>query len=159
MAVSIFGKFPSGITGEAKQAGHEEEVVILSLSWGVSRSISLTGGSRDTGVASFSDVSIQKEADSASSDLFAACTKATPLDEIVITFVKDAGDDQIDYLTYTLSNCLISSYQVSGSSGGGNPMESVSISFNKIKALYKKQEDDHSSSSDHEAEYDLMARV
>jgi type VI secretion system secreted protein Hcp len=157
MAVSIFAKFPSGITGEAKQAGHEDEVVVQSVSWAVGRAISLTGGSRDTGVATFSDVSITKEADSASSDLAVACAKATPLDEIVITFVKDAGDDQIDYITYTLSNCLISSYTVSA--GAGNPIESVSIAYNKIKALYKKQADDHSSASDHEFEYDLLARV
>jgi type VI secretion system secreted protein Hcp len=159
MAVSIFGKFPSGIKGESKQAGHEEEVVILSLSWGLSRPAALTGNSRQTGVASFSDVTIMKETDAASNDLFVGCAKATAMDEIVITFVKDAGDDQVDYLTYTLSNCLISSYQVSGSSGGGTPTESISISFTKIKALYKAQDVDHSAPSDHEGEYDLMARV
>ena len=159
MAVSIYAKFPNGITGEAKQAGHEDEVVILSLSWGVSRPATLTGNSRQTGVPSFSDVSLAKETDSASHDLFMACAKATALDEIVITFVKDAGDQHMDYLQYTLKNCLISSYQVSGSSGGTTASESISISYTDIKALYKKQESDHTGSSDHEAEFDLMARV
>ncbi len=159
MAVSIFGKFPSGIKGESQQAGHEDEVVILSLNWGLTRPASLTGNSRATGVAAFSDISIMKQTDSASNDLFLACAKATALDEIVITFVKDAGDDQLDYLAYTLSNCLISGYQLSGSTGGDTPTENVTISFTKIKGLYKKQGSDHSSSSDHEAEYDLMARV
>lgn len=159
MAVSIFGKFPSGIKGESQQAGHEDEVVVTSTSFGVSRPAALTGNSRATGVAAFTDFIITKETDSASNDLFLACTKATPLDEIVITFVKDAGDDQLDYLTYTLSNCLISGYMLSGTTGGDTPIENVSISFTKIKSVYKKQENDHSGSSDHEMEYDLMARV
>ena len=108
MAVSIYAKFPNGITGEAKQAGHEDEVVILSLSWGVSRPATLTGNSRQTGVPSFSDVSLAKETDSASHDLFMACAKATALDEIVITFVRKFSTGLVTFhYSYFISEKVI----------------------------------------------------
>ncbi len=157
MAVAIFAKFPAGIKGESLQAGHTDEIPVTSFQFGIGRGVSLTGNARETSVASFSEIVITKSMDSASNDLAAACAKATPLDEIVITFVKDAGDDQLDYLTYTLTDSLISGYSVS--SGGDTPSESISINYIKIKSVYKKQASDHSSASDHEFEYDLLARV
>ena len=157
MAVSIYVKMPAGIKGEAEQTGHADEIAATSLHWGASRNISLATSGRETGLATVTDVVITKSVDSSSSDLAKASLLATALDEIVITFRKDAGDATLDYLTYTLSDCLISGYSLSA--GGDTPMESVSISFIKIKGLYKKQATDHSSASDHEFEYNLRARV
>lgn len=157
MAAEIFVKFPKDIKGETAQAGHVDEVPISSVQWGMGRNISIVSGSRQTSVPSFSDVVLTKQFDSASNDLAKACSFATPLDEIVITFRKDAGDASIGYLSYTLTDCLISSYTVSAATGA--PVESVSISYIKIKSTYKKQASDHSAASDHEFEYDLRARV
>lgn len=157
MAVSIYIKLPAGIKGEAEQAGHEDEIAATSLQWGASRSISIATSGRETGLAMISDMTFTKSLDSSSNDLFKACSLATALDEIVITFRKDAGDASMDYLIYTLTDSLISGY--SFSAGGDTPMESVSISFTKIKAVYKKQATDHSSASENEFEYNLRARV
>lgn len=159
MAISIFIKFPAGITGEAQQAGHADEVSVSSVQWGAARAVSLLGNSRETSVPNVSEMVFTKYVDSASNDLAMACLKATPLDEIVVSFVKDAGDEHIDYLQYTMKNGLITSYSLSAASGEGSPIESGSISFTEIKGLYKKQETDHSASSDHEFEYNLLARV
>lgn len=157
MAVSIFIKMPAGIKGETEQEGHAEEVAASSLSWGAARAISVASVGRETGLAVVSDMTFTKSFDSASNDLANACLLATPLDEIVITFRKDAGEASLDYLAYTLTDCLISNY--SFSAGGDTPVETVSISFIKIKALYKKQASDHSAASEHEIEYSLRARV
>jgi type VI secretion system secreted protein Hcp len=157
MAVAIYIKFPAGIKGETEQAGHEEEVAATSLQWGAGRAISIASVGRETGLATVSDIVFTKSFDSASNDLANACLLATPLDEIVITFRKDAGEASLDYLAYTLTDCLISNYSMSA--GGETPVESVSISFIKIKGLYKKQASDHSAASEHEFEYSLRARV
>lgn len=157
MAAEIFAKFPNDIKGETSQAEHVDEVPLITVDWGVSRKVGIVSGSRQTSIPTFSDVVITKQIDSASNDLAKACFFATHLDEIVITFVKDAGDASLGYLAYTLSDCLISSYSITGVTG--SPTESISISFIKIKSLYKKQANDHSSASDHEFEYDLRARV
>lgn len=157
MAAEIFAKFPNDIKGETSQAEHVDEVPLTSVQWGVGRAVSIVSGSRQTASPTFSDIVITKQIDSASNDLAKACFFATHLDEIVITFVKDAGEASTGYLAYTLTDCLISNYTISGATG--SPTESISISFIKIKSLYKKQANDHSSASDHEFEYDLRARV
>jgi type VI secretion system secreted protein Hcp len=157
MVAEIFIKFPNDIKGETSQAGHVDEVPVNSVQWGVNRQVELSAGSRQTGRATFSDVVITKEFDSASNDLAKACFTAAALDEIVITFRKDAGDESLDYLSYTLSDCLISSYSVS-SGGSGRPMESMTIAYIKLKSTYKKQANDHSAASEHEFEVDLRGR-
>jgi type VI secretion system secreted protein Hcp len=157
MVAEIFVKFPKDIKGETSQAGHEDEVPASSVHWAVSRAVEIASAARQTGRATFSDVTITKEFDSASNDLAKACFSATHLDEIVITFRKDAGEESMDHLTYTLTDCLISSYSVAASSG--RPMENITISYIKIASTYKKQANDHSSASEHTFEVDLRARA
>jgi type VI secretion system secreted protein Hcp len=43
------------------------------------------------------------------------------------------------YLTITLSDVLVSSYQ-EGNGGGGKPTESISLNFTKIEFKYAKQQ-------------------
>ncbi len=76
---------------------------------------------------------------------------------MTITFRKDTGDDQLDYLVYTLTDVLISSYTMS--SGGETPMENLSLNYTSIKGLYVKQADDHSAGSEHEFEYNLRTQT
>ena len=95
--------------------------------------------------------------DSSSNDLALAAAKGKSMDEVTITFRKDTGEDQMDYLVYTLKDVLISSYSMS--SGGETPMESLSLNYTNIKGVYVKQADDHSAGSEHEFEYDLRAQA
>ncbi len=157
LSSEIFIKFPNDIKGETSQAGHVDEVPASGVQWEVRRAVELSAGSRQTGRASFSDVIVTKEFDSASNDLAKACFLASALDEIVITYRKDAGDESLDYLVYTLNDCLISSYSVVAEDG--RPKESLTISYIKLKSKYKKQANDHSAASEHEFEFDLRGRV
>lgn len=159
MASAIFVKFPNGVTAETIQAGHEGSVAATSVQWGVGRAVStsFTSSGRETSTPNFSEVVITKMFDSASNDLALAATKGTAFDEVTITFRKDTGEDQMDYLVYTLTDVLISSYSVS--SGGETPMESLALNYTKIKGMYKKQADDHSEASEHEFEYNLRTQV
>lgn len=158
MAVAIFIKFPNGITAETEQTGHEGSVAAQSVQWGVGRGIALIGNaSRETSIPSFSELTFTKAFDSSSNDLALAACKGAPMDEVVITFRKDTGGDQMDYLTYTLTDVLISGYSMT--SGGDTPTESVSLNYTKIKSVYIKQASDHSAGSEHEFEYNLRAQA
>jgi type VI secretion system secreted protein Hcp len=159
MASAIFIKFPNGIAAETTQSGHEESVAAMSVSWGVGRAVStsFTSSGRETSTPTFSEFVFTKMFDSASNDLALAAAKGTSFDEVTVTFRKDTGDDQLDYLVYTLTDVLISSYSMS--SGGETPMESLSLNYTKIKGLYVKQADDHSAGSEHEFEYNLRTQV
>lgn len=158
MVSSIYVKFPdaSGIKAETEQAGYEGQVAASSIQWGVGRAISTVGvgnSARETGLPSFSEVTFTTYFDSASNDLATAATKGKAMDLVTITFLKDTGDDPLSYLTYELENVLISSYSMS--SGGETPMLSISLNFDKIKSVYKKQGSDHTKASEHEFEYDI----
>jgi type VI secretion system secreted protein Hcp len=159
MASAIFIKFPNGIAAETTQSGHEESVAATSVQWGVGRAVStsFTSSGRETSTPNFSELVFTKMFDSASNDLALAAVKGTSFDEVTITFRKDTGEDQLDYLVYTLTDVLISSYSMS--SGGETPMESLSLNYTKIKGLYVKQADDHSAGSEHEFEYNLRTQA
>ena len=158
MAVSGYMKIAE-IPGESGRKDHEEEIIIASLSWSASRPMVNTPGvGRSTGMASVSSLTISKFYDKSSPYLSQAVLLATAFPEIVVTLRKDSGETHLDYLTITLSDCMIESYTFSGASDVETPpMESVSIVFNKLKVLYIEQASDHSAGGEHEFEYDIVA--
>lgn len=145
------------IPGESKRADHEEEIVVSSFSWGASRSaFRNSGGQRESGLPDIQSMSISKDFDAASPYLSLACIKAKNLGEVVLTLRKDQGDEHSDYLTITMTNTLVENYQVSGG-GGGNAVDSLSLSFDSIKMKYLQDADDLTKGAEHEIEYDLLA--
>lgn len=159
MAVSGYMKIEE-IPGESGRKDHEDEIIISSLQWGAVRPVTNTPGvGRSTGMPTISSLVITKLYDKSSPYLAQAVLLATALPEIIVTLRKDSGETHLDYLTITLSDCMIESYQFSGHGGGDDspPMESVGIVFNKLKVLYIEQASDHSAGGEHEFEYDIVA--
>ncbi len=158
MAVSGYMKIAE-IPGESGRKDHEEEIIISSVQWGALRPIVNTPGvGRSSGMPNVSSVTISKLYDKSSPYLAQAVLFATAFPEIVVTLRKDSGETHLDYLTITLTDCMIESYNFSGHEGGDSPpMESVSIVFNKLKTLYIEQASDHSAGGEHEFEYDIVA--
>lgn len=156
MAFAAYLKIPD-IEGESKRAGYENEIVISSFSWGVARSaFRNSGGQRESGLPEVQSISISKDFDASSPYLALACIKAKNLGELVLTLSKDAGDESVAYLTITLTNTIVESYQTGGG-GGGNPVDSLSFSFDSIKMKYQQDSDDLSKGGEHEIEYDVLA--
>ena len=158
MAVSGYMKIEE-IPGESGRKDHEGEISIASLSWGATRPMVNTPGvGRSTGMANVTSLMVSKYYDKSSPYLAQAVLIATAFPEIVVTLRKDSGETHLDYLTVTLSDCMIESYNFSGASEvEPPPMESISIVFNKMKVLYIEQASDHSAGGEHEFEYDLVA--
>lgn len=158
MAVSGYMKIAE-IPGESGRKDHEEEIIISSVQWGASRPIMNTPGvGRSSGMPNITSVTITKLYDKSSPYLAQAILLATAFPEIIVTLRKDSGETHLDYLTMTLSDCMIESYHFSGTEGGDlPPSESVSIVFNKVKVLYIEQASDHSAGGEHEFEYDIVA--
>jgi type VI secretion system secreted protein Hcp len=158
MPAVIFIDLGNGIKGESTQVGFEDHIAASSLQWGVGRGIgAFTSGIRETSRPTFSEVVFTKTLDISTNDIIGAMVKGKALAMVKISFVRDDGGDGFNYLTYELSDVLISSY--SASSGGETPSESVSLNFAKIKTVYKKLASDHSDSGENEFEYDLKAQA
>jgi type VI secretion system secreted protein Hcp len=142
MAVDIFIKI-DGIEGESQDSKHKNEIDVQSFSFGLSQAGSFSAqGGGGVGKANFQDVHFTKHADKASPKLFLATANGEHIKKAEVTFRK-AGKDQQEYLKITISDILVSSYQVSDSAGGTTPpSESVSLNFAKIEFDYKEQKAD-----------------
>ncbi len=85
-----------------------------------------------------SSIQVMKKTDKASANLFKYCSTGKHIPQATIT-VRKAGEKK-PYLTITLTNVLVSSYQLGSSGGGGaKPNESLSLNFTKIEYKYSTQ--------------------
>jgi type VI secretion system secreted protein Hcp len=74
----------------------------------------------------------------ASPALFLACAQGDHIKNAILTCRK-AGKKQQEFLKFTLSNVLISSFQIGGT-GGFVPTDQISLNFAKIEVEYKEQD-------------------
>jgi type VI secretion system secreted protein Hcp len=141
MAANIFLKFEPEVKGESKQKGYENQLEILSMSWGVTQA----GGfaySDGGGVAksNLHDLSLSFRHCSASPKLMQYCASGKHLDKVTVTCLKAGGDAAQKYQVIVLEDVVISSYQT-GTSGDEMPIESVSVNFAKVEQEYFAQDD------------------
>lgn len=142
MSSDIFLKL-DGIKGESKDEKHKGSIAIESFQWGLQQAGTMGhGGGGGAGKVSFSDISIQKFADSSTPALMQACAGGDHIKTGVLT-VRKAGGKQEEYYKISLTQILVSSIQNTGANGhGGVPSETVSLNFDEIKFDYKEQSGD-----------------
>jgi len=122
------------IKGEATDQDHKDWINVLSWSWGLSAS--------DRGKTCVQDMQLSKILDSASGDLAQSIPAGTMFPEAQLALTAQyAGGSQFEYQTYTMKNVRVSSFNSSGSDGGGIPGESISISFGELVGTYTNPED------------------
>lgn len=133
-AVDYFLKL-DGITGESQDKAHKGEINIDSFSWGASQSGSVAvGGGGGTGKVQFQDFHFTMATSKASPNLFLKCATGQHLKDAVLTCRKAGGDGQgQEFLKFTLSDVLISSYSVNGDSSIIAPTDSLSLNFAKVE--------------------------
>lgn len=124
------------VFGESQQPGHVGEIDVLSFSFGASQTgVRAAGGKASARRSSLTPISILKQADKSSPKLFIACAMGTQFKDAVLT-VSTGGTSPFEYLVITMSDVLISSYQVGSSEGSGIATESISFSYSKIEYKY-----------------------
>lgn len=139
-AEDVFIKL-DGIEGESTHKDHKGEIEVLSYSWGTSRAGS-PGDMRGGPVASkggcVSEFSFMKFLDKSSTAIVGNSMGVGTIPKATLTMVR-SGEGQQVYFKFTLTNVLVSSYQMSGSSE--RPVESVSLRFSAAEMSYKPQDD------------------
>lgn len=128
----------NNINGESQDENFQNAIDVLSYSWGVANSGSAQyqKGS-GTGKATFQDLHITKRVDSSSPILFQACATGEHITSGTLSIRKAGGTSALVYLTYALTNILVSS--VSSGSGGADVQESVTLNFQQVKVTYTPQ--------------------
>ncbi|MDX1692258.1 MAG: type VI secretion system tube protein Hcp [Ketobacteraceae bacterium] len=134
-----------GIEGNVTMEGFEGQIELLSYNWGVGRGISMITGrtaNREVSSPSISEVTVSKSMDKATPMILQEAVVGTKGKNIKLHLVRTGGDTEEEYMTYTLHNCLISSYSV-GAGGNGEPTETLSLSFTAIETAYSESGKDN----------------
>ena len=134
-----------GIEGNVTMAGYEKQIAVLNMQWGVGRGITMVTGrtaNREASTASISEVTVTKEMDKATALLVQEATVGTKGKEVKLHLTRTGADGEEEIMTYTLHDTLVSSYSVS-SSGSGEPIENVSLSFTKIEMAFSESGKDN----------------
>jgi type VI secretion system secreted protein Hcp len=130
-----------GIPGESTAKGFEKQIEIANYSHGVSQSTDISAsssGGATTGRTMHSDFTITKAIDLASPVLLQRCSDGTHIPSLTLTLVRSGGDNKVPFMTYTLTNLVVSNVSYGGSKDG-LPQESVSFNYGKIDWVYTQQ--------------------
>ena len=145
----------NGIEGESADAKHKGEIDLLSWSWGETQSGShAAGGGGGAGKVSMQDFHFTMTVNKATPKLIEACAAGTHINNAILTCRK-AGGQQEEYLKYTFTDLIISSYQTGGS--GITPTEQISFNYAKMEVEYKEQKEGGTLGGAIKAGWDLKA--
>ena len=143
MAVDILLKI-DGVDGESKIAGHEDEIDILSMNWGMSNSGTMSiGGGGGSGRVDIQDLSLTKYVDKSTPSLMRSCCNGEHFTEAILT-VRKSGGEALEYLVLTMEKVFVTALTTGGSGGEDRVTENVTLNFAKFKSSYTPQKDDGS---------------
>jgi type VI secretion system secreted protein Hcp len=146
-----------GIEGESKSDKHKGEIDVESFSFGATQSGTFaTGGGGGAGRVSMQDFHFVMQVNKASPKLMLACATGQHIPKATLSCQK-AGKEQQEYLKITLSDLLVSSYQIGGSSGDLIPTDQVSLNFSKVEYEYKEQQATGQTGGTVKASFDVKA--
>jgi Hemolysin-coregulated protein (uncharacterized) len=156
-AVDYFLKL-DGIKGESADSKHKGEIDLESFSWGATQGgTHSSGGGGGAGKVQMQDFHFVMKSNTASPKLMEACATGEHIKNATL-ICRKAGKEQHEYMKWTFSDLLVSSYQTGGSSHGDViPMDQVSLNFSKIEFEYKAQKADGTLDGPVKAGYDLKA--
>jgi len=153
-AVDYFLKI-EGIEGESQDSKHKSEIEIQSFSFGATQTGSFAaGGGGGAGKVNMQDFHFTVPVNKASPKLMLACASGQHIKKAILT-VRKAGKEQQEYLKYTFSDILVSSYQTGGGGGDVMPVDQISLNFAKIEQEYKEQKADGTLAGSVKAGWDL----
>ena len=154
MASDIFAKI-GDIKGESPDDKHKGEIEVLSWSWGVTQSGTMShGGGGGEGKASFNDFNFTHHVDKASPVLLKACATGEHIKEATIT-VRKAGKGQQEFLIIKMNDIIITGVAPSGAGDGAATAEHVALQFAKVDLEYKPQKPDGSLDAGVHFKYDI----
>lgn len=156
MATDFFLKL-DGIEGESTMKGHEKEIDVDSLSYGLSHpaQVGVGGKGLSGGKTSFGEISFTKQTDKSSPKLFQACGSGTHIATAVFSGQKQTGGASLVYFKVTLNDVIVTSFQNSGANGS-LLHEALSFAYSKIQFQYVEQGSKGASAGQNMAGFDVL---
>lgn len=147
-----------GVQGESADAKHKGEIDVESWSWGESQSGTMAfGGGGGAGKVSMQDFHFVMRVNKATPKLIIACATGEHIKKAELTCRK-AGKEQQEFLKYTFSDVIVSSYQTGGAASGSViPNDQIALNYSKMEVEYKEQKPDGTLGGPIKVGYDLKA--
>jgi type VI secretion system secreted protein Hcp len=145
-----------GIAGESQDPQHQGEIELESFSWGETFLASPAAGTRGAGKVHIQNMNITKLVDKASPLLMVAAASAQHFASAVLT-AQRPGTEPLEYLTITLSDLMMDSYQMEAAAGQPVPTDQVSFSFSRMEIVYHPQRPDGTLDAPVSAGWDVVA--
>lgn len=121
-----------GVDGPSTTKGFEKQIPVLSYSWGVSNTSTLSSSGGGAGKAVESPFAFTMLANVASPALASLCCTGKHVRTATLHGIRTSGKSRVQYLTITLSDVLVSSlHQLE--SGGHQPVDTVHLLYQSIK--------------------------
>ena len=155
MAIDYFLRI-DGVPGESIDDKHKGEIDIEAWSWGETNAPPPggVGGGAGAGKVQVQDFNFTSKISKASPALLPACASGKHLKSAVLT-ARKSGKPQAEFLTFSLSDVLVSSYQTGGSESEVVPTDLFALNFSKIQVEYKVQKADGSLGTSLKAGWDV----
>ena len=116
MAIDYFLKL-DGVKGESQDATYQDQIDVLSWSWGMSQSGSVhSGGGAGSGKVSVQDISLTKPIDVSSPTLHLFCANGKHIAKGSL-ICRKAGENPLEYLKLEFEELMVTSAQTGGSGG------------------------------------------
>jgi type VI secretion system secreted protein Hcp len=145
-----------GIEGESQDSKHKNEIQISSYTFGATQQGSFSQGTGGgSGKVQMQDFQFTVPTNKSSPKLFAACATGQHIKTAILT-VRKAGKEQQEYLKYTFSNVLVSSYNTLGNGDNILPADQITLNFAKLDIEYKQQSEDGTLSGTVKSGYDVQ---
>lgn len=131
MKIDGFLKVPD-IPGESKKSGHEDEIEILSVSFGMELHVLSQLGGSGSGRVEMRDLLLKMSlGEAARQAMEKAASSKKKFPEVRLTLAKN-GSAKSKYLSITMKDAIVSSYSTNSVPGSASAEESVSFTFQEI---------------------------
>ena len=145
-----------GVKGSSTLADYNDQIECHAWSFNVAQptSSSKSGSERTAANPMFSDITISKETDISSTELFRLCATAKEIPKVTLTILRKADEENKPMIIIEMEEVIVSHYSVSGG-GDPRPIETASLNFVKIKMEYHHQNNDAKIAGKTDFGYDL----
>lgn len=154
--MAIYLKF-GNVKGNVTAKGFEKQIAVDSAQFAVSRNVTMESGNlsnRESAKPQLSEISLSKKADSSVAAIFKEVVTGASGQEATLTFVRTGKDGLKAYMSYVLTNCIVSSYSITAQ-GDAEPSENISLSYSKIVVSYTDHDATNKAGSPMRVMYDV----
>lgn len=149
-----------GIEGDVTAKGHEKWIELNSLTFGVNRDIKTRNGKasdREKTLPNVGEIIVGMNMSKSSPNIFNEACVGKAKKTIEIDVCQTTTGEPKTYLRYTLSEVLLSNYQVhiDHDAERAEPLEKINLNFNKIVMKYTQFSDGNTPLAPTAAGYDL----